>query len=203
MRWDRRENLILGPNTIEMLLPHRRPFLMVDSVRSFTRESVPSIQTGRHISSNETCFSGHFPGLYVWPGVFTIEGLGQSGVILITLLELCRTAEAEGSDPEAVLEMLRNVDRSFRLQADTDRGAGAALQERLEQLGSRIAVGTSVEMKFMKPVFAGQRLDYRVEITGQHGAGLRIQGEASVDGETVGRGVLMGAAVARPRISGR
>jgi 3-hydroxyacyl-[acyl-carrier-protein] dehydratase len=60
-------------------LPHRYPFLLVDRVL----ELVPgeSIHALKNITINEPCFTGHFPGQPVFPGVLIIEALAQAGGI--------------------------------------------------------------------------------------------------------------------------
>ena len=63
---------------IERLIPHRRPLIMVDRVRGFELGERPTLWASRNISSNEPVFDGHFPGLHLWPGIYTQEGLGQS-----------------------------------------------------------------------------------------------------------------------------
>lgn len=195
-------NLRLGPNVVELLLPHRRPFLMVDFVHAFHPDPVPTLEAGRQISANERIFDGHFPGLYVWPGAFTIEGLGQTGVLLLALLALRAAAQSDGRDPDSVLDALRQLDLGFRLRAEYRPETVHELLKALESARSLIAVGTSVEMKFPRPVFAGQRLDYLVMMTGQHAGAMRFEAEASVEGTVVAKGVLMGAAVTRPDLSG-
>jgi 3-hydroxyacyl-[acyl-carrier-protein] dehydratase len=197
-----RGNLKLGSNVVGLLLPQRRPFLMVDFVDAFQAEPVPTILAGRHVSANEGIFDGHFPGLHVWPGTFTIEGLGQAGVLLVGLLKMRRAAEAMGLDPEAALEALRNLEAGFRLQPGYRADEGRDVIAKLRVAGASIAVGTSVEMKFHRPVFAGQRLDYRVSLTGEHAGGVRFEAEASVEGTVVAAGVLGGALVAHPAFEG-
>jgi 3-hydroxyacyl-[acyl-carrier-protein] dehydratase len=200
MNWSKRGNLKLGSNVVEILLPHRRPFLMVDFIHAFHPGSAPVLEAGRQITANEGFFAGHFPGLHIWPGAFTIEGLGQTGVLLITLLYLRREAEAQGKDPESVLEALRNLDLGFRLQQGYRPEVSREMLQSLLGARSQIAVGTSVQMKFLRPVFAGQELDYRVTLTGLHGGGMRFEAEASVEGSVVASGIMMGAAVSRPNL---
>ena len=198
MKADAKGNLRLGSNIVEILLPQRRPYLMVDFIHSFHAEPLPTVVAGRHISANEGVFDGHFPGLHVWPGSQTIEGLGQTGILLITLNAIRRAAEADGLDPDAGFAALRNLEQGFRLQPGYRPEEGRELMRRLRAANAPLAVGTSVEMKFLRPVFAGQRLDYRVSLTGEHNGGVRFQGEASVDGTPVAAGVLMGALVRPP-----
>jgi 3-hydroxyacyl-[acyl-carrier-protein] dehydratase len=195
-------NLRLGSNVVELLLPHRRPFLMVDFIHGFHPDPIPTLEAGRQISANDRIFDGHFPGLYVWPGALTIEGLGQTGVLLLAIVALRKAAQSEGRDPESVLDALRQLDLGFRMQAEYRPEAAGDLVKALESARSLIAVGTSVEMKFPRPVFAGQQLDYMVRVTGQHAAGMRFEAEASVEGNVVAKGVLMGAAVTRPTFPG-
>jgi len=191
-------NLKLGSNVVEILLPHRRPFLMVDFVQTFLSGPPPIVEAGRHITANDPIFAGHFPGLHLWPGAFTIEGLGQTSVLLLAILQLQRAAEAEGNDPGTALNELRNLDLGFRLQPGYRPDESLELVRKVRSARSQIAIGTSVQMKFMHPVFAGQQLDYRVMLTGLHDAGMRFDAEARVEGVVVASGIMMGAAVSRP-----
>ncbi len=198
MRSNAAGNLRLGSNVVEILLPQRRPFLMVDFVQSFHPSPVPTLEAGRHISANESVFAGHFPGLHVWPGALTIEGLGQTGVLLMALLALQRAAAADGEAPESVLDGLRDLDRGLKLQPGYRPETHAGLLDRIRAGRSLVAFGTSVDIKFLQPVFAGQRLDYRMRLTGEHAGGTRFEAEAAVDGTAVARGVMAGMVVHRP-----
>ena len=201
MKWERKGNLKLGSNTIELLIPQRRPFAMVDYVDSLYMTPVPAIEAGRHISQNEIYFDGHFPGLHIWPGTLTLEGMGQTAALLVTLLAIRRVAESEGTDPESAIDQLRNLERGFRLHPGHRPREAANFQEQLRKHASvALAVGAGVEMKFLKPVFAGQRLDYRVILTTEVGEMMRFEAEACVDGVTVAAGVLTGARLTRPPV---
>jgi len=198
MRKNRRDELRLGSNVVELLLPQRRPFLMVDAVAAAAWTPAPTLEACRHVSANEAVFGGHFPGLHLWPGTLTLEGLGQTATILMMLLAMRRAVLDEGGDPETALEALRNLDRGFRLDPGYRPADAATLLERLRPLQAMLAVGASVEARFVRPVFAGQRLDYRVTLTDDFGDKVRFEAEACVDEQPVATAVLVGARVGRP-----
>jgi 3-hydroxyacyl-[acyl-carrier-protein] dehydratase len=79
--------------SIEKLLPHRYPFLLVDRVVEF--EPRKRIVAFKNVTCNEPFFTGHFPGNPVMPGVLIIEALAQAGGLLTTL-----TAKADGDGRE-------------------------------------------------------------------------------------------------------
>ena len=62
------------------LLPHRYPFLLVDRVTDYTLNE--SISAYKNITFNEPCFTGHFPGKPIFPGVLILEALAQTAGIL-------------------------------------------------------------------------------------------------------------------------
>lgn len=65
---------------IKELLPHRYPFLFVDSVQDINEERIIA---QKNCTINEPYFQGHFPNYPIMPGVLQIEGLAQvSGIFL-------------------------------------------------------------------------------------------------------------------------
>ena len=71
-------------NRIKTVLPHREPFLLIDSVDEIIDE-VQDQKKGRKIistkkiSPDEFYFRGHFPGNPVMPGVLMVETMAQVG----------------------------------------------------------------------------------------------------------------------------
>ena len=75
--------LPIGIETIQKLLPHRYPFLLVDRV--LTLHPDVSIHAYKNVTANEPFFQGHFPGHPVMPGVLIIEALAQASGLLVGL----------------------------------------------------------------------------------------------------------------------
>lgn len=186
--------LRLGSDVIEKLIPHRRPFCMVDGVVGFERKPRPALSAHRHISANEPVFEGHFPGLALWPGVYTIEGMGQTTNLLFVIDGIVREFEKRGATEADALEGLRNLERGFRF-------APGFVAERAQELlghlreGSAIARGgmaAAVDVKLLRPVFAGQRIDYHVVLTHTVESLARCEVSAEVDGQLVAKGTMSG-----------
>ena len=73
--------MILDNTGIQKILPHRYPFLFVDTVLEIER--LKRIVSLKNVSINEIYFQGHFPGKPVLPGVLIIECMAQTGGLLL------------------------------------------------------------------------------------------------------------------------
>lgn len=98
-----------GPDTrdeeIYELLPHRDPFLFVDSLDSYDAERIVGRKRFRQ---EEFFFRGHFPEYPVVPGVVLIETMAQCGGAGV---------RAEGSLGDDALFFLASVEKAkFRRQ---------------------------------------------------------------------------------------
>ena len=78
---DPTETISLDHAAVLRTIPHRPPFLFVDSVPELVRGK--SIRAVRKMRAEEDFFAGHFPGEPVMPGVLQIEALAQAACILI------------------------------------------------------------------------------------------------------------------------
>ncbi len=85
--------LPIDVTTIQALLPHRYPFLLVDRVLELDLEQ-RHVVAQKNVSVNEPFFQGHFPGRPIMPGVLIIEALAQAGGVM-TQLSLGRDAGSQ------------------------------------------------------------------------------------------------------------
>lgn len=71
--------LPMGVTDIMNIIPHRYPFLLVDTIV----ELEPGVRAvgKKNVTMNEPFFQGHFPGNPVMPGVLIIEALAQVGAV--------------------------------------------------------------------------------------------------------------------------
>lgn len=72
---------IMNTQQIMDILPHRSPFLLIDTVE----ELQPGVKcvAKKNVTMNEPHFMGHFPENPVMPGVLIIEALAQTGAVAI------------------------------------------------------------------------------------------------------------------------
>lgn len=70
----------LNIDAIRGILPHRYPFLLVDSIVELEEERIVGI---KNVTANEPFFPGHFPDFPVMPGVLIVEAMAQVAGTLV------------------------------------------------------------------------------------------------------------------------
>jgi len=192
-----RVELGFGPDVVMRLLPHRRPFLMVDTIVALERGEQPRLFASRFITANEPVFEGHFPHLSVWPGVYTIEGMGQTSNVLAILSLVERGLVAAGHGEDAFVEGLKNLELAARLHPGFSVERAAELEtllaHALPNAASRMGMSAAVDVKLTAPVFAGSRLDFEVKLTHVIERVCRFEVRAEVAGREVAKGVMKGS----------
>lgn len=67
---------------IQRRIPHRYPFLFIDSVKDiYLNKSAIGV---KNVTFNEPHFQGHFPKKPIMPGVTIVEAMAQTSAILVS-----------------------------------------------------------------------------------------------------------------------
>lgn len=69
-----------GSDIIKKILPHRYPFLLVDTIEQLDEKGVRGTKL---LTVNEEVFNGHFPQQAVYPGVLQVETMAQVGAVWV------------------------------------------------------------------------------------------------------------------------
>ena len=178
---------------IEHLLPHRPPFLMVESIVDYVGGDAPILNAEYPVRQPEPVFSGAKPTFY-WPSVYVIEGLGQCCSLLSLIWACERNSTAKALGTESLSAALMNAEEGAE---------GDYILERLSEIfessatgaASRIGMLASVDVEIIGQVQAGEVLRYSVERTHVLKGISRFAVQASVDAQIVAHGTIVGAQV--------
>ena len=78
--YDPTKEPVMDINKITQILPHRFPFVLIDKIIYLDESTVIGV---KNVTMNEFQFQGHFPANPVYPGVYQIESMAQTGGILV------------------------------------------------------------------------------------------------------------------------
>ena len=139
-------------------IPHRWPFVLVDRILTLDRDT--NRVTGlKNVTATEPHFQGHFPGAPLMPGVLIIEGMAQTGLVLLYQMI---------PQPESKLVVFAGVDRArFRRQVVPGDQLHFEVQIALSRKLARLTGTASVEGE---TVLEAELLAYIID---RPGAGAR------------------------------
>lgn len=121
--------LPLDAVTIQQIIPHRYPFLLVDRV--------VELEVGKRavglkcVSMGESVFTGHFPNYPVLPGVMIVEAMAQVGAVAML-------TSPEGAGKLALFAGIDNV----RFKRQVKPGDTLRLEVAIGQVRRGIGVGS-------------------------------------------------------------
>ena len=126
---------VLDALTIQAVLPHRYPFLLVDRIIELTQGV--RIVGVKQVTINEHFFQGHFPGAPVMPGVLIVEAMAQlSGVLLLRKLEHTGKLAVLWAIDKVKLRGPVEPGDQLRIEVETQRMKGEIAQVRGQGLVS-------------------------------------------------------------------
>lgn len=175
---------------IEHFLPHRPPFLMIESISGYIGGDIPALSAERPICRTEPIFSGAAPPFY-WPSVYIIEGLSQCCYLLsfLWIYEGRYGANVLGEESiSAVLTNTENADGIYTLEQLSEIFGGSIMNAAF-----RIGMLASVDVEVVGRVRAGELVEYKVERTHMLENLFRFAVQASVETEVVAHGTIVGA----------
>lgn len=76
---------VLDEAAVRALLPHGPSMIFVDRVVGILSQPHPAILAEYHLDRTHPVFADHFPDRPLWPGVYIVEGLAQSTMLLLLL----------------------------------------------------------------------------------------------------------------------
>ena len=74
--------IVLNLKDIKKLIPHRKPFLFIESCTIIERGKIG--ESFRTFDENEYFFEGHFPNNPIVPGVVIIEAMAQTAGVVVS-----------------------------------------------------------------------------------------------------------------------
>ncbi len=77
-----RSGKVMDVRTIQRIMPHRYPMLLVDRVVEMDKDQ--RAVGIKNVTINEPFFQGHYPGTPIMPGVLVVEAMAQLGGLLMS-----------------------------------------------------------------------------------------------------------------------
>lgn len=79
------DNVLLDPDDIKRIIPHRDPILLIDRVDIVDRTKKRA-EGIFHLDTRSYLFSGHFPADPILPGIYLIEAMAQLAAVMVLYL---------------------------------------------------------------------------------------------------------------------
>lgn len=114
---------------ITSLIPHRAPFLWVDTIISFVDDTIVTEKT---IPTDLDLFAGHYPGNPIMPGVLLCEAIFQSGALLMGKMGMVQSADM------AALPVLTRIN-SAKFKRSIHPGDTVSIQVRMLETISSVS----------------------------------------------------------------
>jgi 3-hydroxymyristoyl/3-hydroxydecanoyl-(acyl carrier protein) dehydratase len=186
------EKVNLGYEMIQLLIPQRRPFLMIDRIVEFEIEPSPRIICVKNCSANESFFDGHYPSLAIMPGALTFEGMGQAANALAAICTLHDCFVKSKEDPSTLASHLKNLQFGYSLNKAYRPKMASQFESIVCNRDGNLEFGMvgATTLKFLEPVFAGSVIEYHATLTTIVDRYMHFDVETVVDNTVKAKGTL-------------
>ena len=175
---------------IEMILPHRSPFLMVDEITSYGSGKNPSLQAHFKVKEKEPLYFQNESDNY-WPSLFVMEGLGQSCNLLIVISALEKGLLKADYKINSMDEVFRRlVDKESDEVSEILKGI---LHQRQMETFSSIGFMGATDMEITGHARPGQLISYEVKLNQAFGSLFHSDVKAYTDNKLIARGTMVSA----------
>lgn len=177
-------------SVIEKLLPHRPPFLMVDSISSYKGGQNPSMTANFTVTDKEPAYSDNESGSHL-PSIYIIEGLGQCCNLVIIISALEHGLIKAGLRIKTMDDVLKGL--MYDEPDEITRTLKGILHQRLMEPYSNVGFLGSADMEITGRARYGQEISYEVRQNQAYGSLYHSTGKAFVNNNLIARGTLVSA----------
>jgi 3-hydroxymyristoyl/3-hydroxydecanoyl-(acyl carrier protein) dehydratase len=173
-----------------MILPHRSPFLLVDSVTLLKYGQKPSMSANFMVKDTEPLYCNNESDAH-WPSIYIIEGLGQCCNLLIVISAMEKELGKTGLSALPMGEVLKGL-----IDGKPDEAISSLreiLHQRLAKTYSSIGFLGSADVEITGYARQGQVISYEVQQNQAYGSLYHSTVRAFTDNHLIARGTLVSA----------
>ena len=143
---------MLDKEQILKLIPHRPPFLWIDSIVEL--EAGVRCVALKFVDPAEPLFAGHFPGDAILPGVILIEATAQTAGVMMGGRN--REAAQPDGDPAAIASYRLGAVNRFKFLRPVRPGSELRIETRMVSEAGRMAYIEATLWVGVEPVAKGE-----------------------------------------------
>ncbi|MFO7658362.1 MAG: hypothetical protein R6W78_14990 [Bacteroidales bacterium] len=175
---------------ITILLPHRLPFLMVDTINSYKGGKSPTLLANYAINDRGPLHPADEADDH-WPSMYVIEGLGQCCNLMIVISALEKRLVEAGLKFNSICEVLRRL-----MNDEPDEITSilkSALNQRLLEPYSSVGFVGSAEMEITGYARQGQLILYETQLNQVFGSLFYSTVRAYTNNNLIAHGKMVSA----------
>ena len=183
-------NYTYDHSLIKILLPHRLPFLMVDTITLYIGGNNPSLLANYALTDRGLLHPADEAGDH-WPSMYIIEGLGQSCNLMIVISVLEKRLVEAGLKFNSMGEVLKKL-----MNDEPDEITSilkSALNQRLKETYSSVGFMGSAELEITGHASPGQVVYYETQLNQVFGSLYYSTVKAYTNDNLIARGTMVSA----------